>query len=90
LPVTIFDDAHHLPTKTRLELPMVLDVEMDSLDPMLVILSVHEQLGARLRNPLLRLKKILVHLARGTRSRRSASWSASRTAVGATLVIRFW
>jgi type II secretory pathway predicted ATPase ExeA len=54
LPVLIFDDAHYLPTKTLLELPMLLNFEMDSLDPMLVILSGHEQLAARLRSPLLR------------------------------------
>jgi len=54
LPVLIFDDAHHLPTKTLLELPMLLNFEMDSFDPALVILSGHEQLAARLRSPLLR------------------------------------
>jgi type II secretory pathway predicted ATPase ExeA len=54
LPVLIFDDAHYLPTKTLLELPMLLNFEMDSFDPMLVILSGHEQLAARLRSPLLR------------------------------------
>jgi type II secretory pathway predicted ATPase ExeA len=54
LPVMIFDDAHYLPTKTLIELPMLLNFEMDSLDPMLVILSGHEQLAARLKSPLLR------------------------------------
>jgi type II secretory pathway predicted ATPase ExeA len=54
LPVLIFDDAHYLPTKTLLELPMLLNFQMDSLDPLLVILSGHEQLAARLRSPLLR------------------------------------
>jgi type II secretory pathway predicted ATPase ExeA len=54
LPVLILDDAHHLPTKTLLELPMLLNFQMDSFDPMLVILSGHEQLAARLRSPLLR------------------------------------
>jgi general secretion pathway protein A len=54
LPVLIFDDAHYLPSKTLLELPMLLNFQMDSFDPVLVILSGHEQLAARLRNPLLR------------------------------------
>lgn len=54
LPVLIFDDAHHLPTKTLLELPMLLNFQMDSFDPCLVVLSGHEQLVARLRSPLLR------------------------------------
>lgn len=54
LPVLIFDDAHYLPSKTLLELPMLLNFQMDSFDPILVILSGHEQLAARLRSPLLR------------------------------------
>lgn len=54
LPIMIFDDAHHLPSKTLLELPMLLNFQMDSFDPMLVILSGHEQLAARLRSPVLR------------------------------------
>jgi len=54
LPVLIFDDAHYLPNKTLLELPMLLNFHMDSFDPLLVILSGHEQLAARLRSPLLR------------------------------------
>ncbi len=54
LPVLIFDDAHYLPTKTLLEFPMLLNFEMDSLDPLLVILAGHDQLAARLRSPLLR------------------------------------
>jgi len=54
LPVLIFDDAHHLPNKTLLELPMLLNFNMDSFDPLLLILSGHQQLAARLRSPLLR------------------------------------
>jgi type II secretory pathway predicted ATPase ExeA len=54
LPVLIFDDAHYLPTKTLIELPMLLNFQMDSFDPALVILAGHEQLAARLRSPLLR------------------------------------
>lgn len=54
LPVMIFDDAHYLPTKTLLELPMLLNFNMDSFDPMLVILVGHEALAARLKNPMLR------------------------------------
>jgi general secretion pathway protein A len=54
LPVLIFDDAHYLPTKTLIELPMLLNFQMDSFDPALVVLSGHEQLAARLRSPLLR------------------------------------
>ncbi len=54
LPVIIFDDAHYLPNKTILELPMLLNFQMDSFDPLLVVLSGHEQLAARLRSPLLR------------------------------------
>jgi type II secretory pathway predicted ATPase ExeA len=33
---------------------MMLNFKMDSFDPMVVVLSGHEQLAARLRNPLLR------------------------------------
>ena len=54
LPVLIFDDAHALPQKTLLELPMLLNFEMDSFDPMVVVLVGHPQLAARLRSPLLR------------------------------------
>lgn len=54
LPILIFDDAHCLPQKTLLELPMMLNFQMDSFDPMVVILSGHERLAARLRSPLLR------------------------------------
>jgi type II secretory pathway predicted ATPase ExeA len=54
LPVLIFDDAHYLPNKTLLELPMLLNFHMDSFDPILLILSGHEGLTARLRSPLLR------------------------------------
>lgn len=54
LPIVILDDAHCLPQKTLLELPMMLNFKMDSFDPMVVVLSGHEQLAARLRNPLLR------------------------------------
>ncbi len=54
LPVLIVDDAHHLPNKTLIELPMLLNFRMDSFDPLLVVLSGHEQLAARLRSPLLR------------------------------------
>jgi type II secretory pathway predicted ATPase ExeA len=54
LPVIIIDDAHHLPNRTLLELPMLLNFKMDSFDPLLVILSGHERLAARLRTPLLR------------------------------------
>lgn len=54
LPILIFDDAHHLPNKTLLELPMLLNFHMDSFDPILAILSGHERLAARLRSPLLR------------------------------------
>jgi type II secretory pathway predicted ATPase ExeA len=54
LPVLIFDDAHYLPTKTLVELPMLLNFSMDSFDPMLVILVGHDALAARLKNPSLR------------------------------------
>lgn len=54
LPILIFDEAHCLPQKTLIELPMLLNFTMDSFDPMVVILSGHEQLAARLRTPLLR------------------------------------
>ena len=54
LPVIIFDDAHYLPLKTLLELPLILNFRMDSIDPVLVILSGHESIAARLRNPNLR------------------------------------
>jgi general secretion pathway protein A len=54
LPVLIFDDAHYLPNKTLVEMPMLLNFHMDSFDPILVILSGHERLAARLRSPLLR------------------------------------
>lgn len=54
LPVIIIDDAHHLPNKTLLELPMLLNFQMDSFDPLLVVLSGHDRLAARLRGPLLR------------------------------------
>lgn len=54
LPVIIFDDAHYLPQKTLVELPMLLNFQMDSFDPVMVILSGHERLAARLRSPLLR------------------------------------
>ncbi len=54
LPVIIIDDAHHLPNRTLLELPMLLNFHMDSFDPLLVVLSGHERLAARLRSPLLR------------------------------------
>jgi type II secretory pathway predicted ATPase ExeA len=54
LPVIIFDDAHYLPTNTLIELPMLLNFQMDSFDPLLLVLSGHERLAARLRSPLLR------------------------------------
>lgn len=54
LPILIFDDAHSLPQKTLLELPMLLNFKMDSFDPMVTILVGHEHLAARLRAPLLR------------------------------------
>ncbi len=54
LPILIFDDAHDLPTKTLIELPMRLNFNMDSFDPMLVVLVGHEALAARLKSPLLR------------------------------------
>jgi type II secretory pathway predicted ATPase ExeA len=54
LPILIFDDAHALPQKTLLELPMLLNFKMDSFDPMVTILVGHEHLAARLRAPLLR------------------------------------
>lgn len=54
LPVIIFDDAHYLPNKTLLELPMLLNFQMDSFDPVMVVLCGHERLAARLRSPLLR------------------------------------
>jgi general secretion pathway protein A len=54
LPILIFDEAHSLPQRTLLELPMLLNFKMDSHDPMVTILAGHEQLEARLRTPLLR------------------------------------
>lgn len=54
LPILIFDDAHSLPQKTLLELPMLLNFKMDSFDPMVTILVGHEHLATRLRAPLLR------------------------------------
>ena len=54
LPLLILDDAHYLPSKTLIELPMLLNFEMDSHDPMILILAGHDQLAARLRGPLLR------------------------------------
>lgn len=54
LPVIIFDDAHYLPNKTLLELPMLLNFQMDSFDPLMVVFCGHERLSARLRSPLLR------------------------------------
>lgn len=54
LPVIIFDDAHYLPNKTLLELPMLLNFQMDSFDPVMVVLCGHDRLAARLRSPLLR------------------------------------
>lgn len=54
LPVIIFDDAHYLPQKTLVELPMLLNFQMDSFDPVMVVLSGHDSLAARLRSPLLR------------------------------------
>lgn len=54
LPIIIFDDAQCIPQKTLVELPMLLNFKMDSFDPMVVVLSGHESLAARLRIPVLR------------------------------------
>lgn len=54
LPVIIIDDAHCLPSKTLLELPMLLNFKMDSFDPLILILSGHDRLSSRLRSPSLR------------------------------------
>lgn len=53
-PVLILDEAQSLPDKTLDEIPILLNFRMDSVDPLLMILIGHPDLGRRLARPLYR------------------------------------
>lgn len=53
-PVLVLDEAQCLPDRTLDEIPIVLNFKMDSVDPLLMILIGHPDLGRRLQRPMFR------------------------------------
>lgn len=53
-PVIILDEAQALPHKTLVELPILLNFKMDSVDPALMLLIGHPRFAAQLNGPLFR------------------------------------
>lgn len=53
-PVIILDEAQALPHKTLVELPILLNFKMDSVDPALMLLIGHPRFAAQLGGPLFR------------------------------------
>ena len=53
-PILILDEAHCLPDKTLNEIPIVLNFNMDSVDPLLMIMIGHPELARRLARPIFR------------------------------------
>lgn len=53
-PILILDEGQCLPDKTLDEIPILLNFQMDSIDPLLMILIGHPDLGRRLQRPMFR------------------------------------
>ena len=53
-PVLVLDEAQCLPDKTLDEIPILLNFRMDSVDPLLVVMIGHPDLGRRLARPMFR------------------------------------
>ena len=50
----MLDESQCLPDKTLDEIPLLLNFKMDSIDPLLMIMIGHPDLGRRLQRPMFR------------------------------------